>query len=360
MLLLTMSKTAKILVSNIGLPSYKIGSWTTRMSMLIKNNLDLFDYILSPANQIENSILCKKRSFLTWKKPLRKIQILNWVALDYLSNIKKLSKKYDKLIVVVMDDPHLIEAIGLIKNKLRCEVELIFSYHGFNLSIDTAVLQSINSILFLSKRGYEISKGNNKNFPKGVVVGNAVNSQVFYPLDPEEYKKQRQIFGYSETDEVLIWMANDRLKKGFHIFKDVVKELFKNNEDLKVLILGTNQTINSPNVKSIGRIPNNEVAKYLQLGNHYMFTTLYDEGFGLSMIEAYKCGNAIIASNKGAIREVLEGLNNTHLIENPNDLDSWVSNYNKARLDKKKLNKEQTNVVWNYPDWEEKFINAIQ
>ena len=356
-------ESIRILVSNRALPSTKVGSWTTRMTSFVTRNPDFFNYILSPNKVFVTSRYCKKRSFITWKKRFKKFQIVNWVALDYLKEIKKISKDYKKLTVVVMDDLHLLEAISLIKKDLRCELELVLSFHGFNLSLDPKILVSIDKILFLSKTGYEFSKNNYEIFPKGIIVGNAVNSDVFFPLDNEQFKKKRQEKGFSETDKVLIWMANDRPKKGFHIFKAIVEKLLIKNRDLKVLIIGTTQTINDSNVKTVGRLPNNEIATYLQLGNYYMFTTLYDEGFGLSMIEAYKCGNVILASKLGAIPEVLHGLTNTFLIENPNDIDNWVKCLNdiitKSTVDYKRLSVKAASTIWNYEDWETKFINSI-
>jgi glycosyltransferase involved in cell wall biosynthesis len=262
-----------------------------------------------------------------------------------------------------MDDPHLVEAISYIKSSLKCETELIFSFHGFHMVLNEKVTASIDKILFLSKTGYEVSKTNNLRFPIGLVVGNAVDSDVFFPLETEQFKIKRENLGYSEFDEILIWMANDRPRKGFHIFKAVVERVLVEYTDLKVLIIGTGQTINHPNVRSVGRIPNNEVAKYLQLGNYYMFTTLYNEGFGLSMIEAYKCGNVIIASSLGAIPEVLDGLKGTYLIENTEDVDEWINNFKIAKANfignENRLDSISASTIWCYNDWEIKFINAI-
>ncbi|EDP69668.1 mannosyltransferase [Flavobacteriales bacterium ALC-1] len=354
----------KILVSNRALPSDKVGSWTTRMTNFVTRNPDFFNYVLSPNKSLVTSRYCKKRSFITWKKRFRKFQLVNWVALDYLKEIKKISKNYDKITVVVMDDLHLLEAISQIKKGIKCELELVLSFHGFNLSLDQKLLSSINKILFLSKTGYEFSKKSHKFFPKGIIIGNAINSNIFYPLDDEQFEKKRQEKGFSETDKVLIWMANDRPRKGFHIFKAVAEKLLTQNKNLKILIIGTTQTINHINVETVGRLPNNEIAAYLQLGDYYMFTTLYEEGFGLSMVEAYKCGNTVLASKLGAIPEVLHGLTNTFLIEDPNVINNWVKCLNdimiKSTVNHKRLSVKAASTIWDYEDWETKFIKSIQ
>jgi glycosyltransferase involved in cell wall biosynthesis len=358
-----MGKSATVLMSSIALPTSKIGSWTTRMSRFLNECPDVFNYILSPNSTLKTSVFCKKRSFFTWKKQLRKVQLLNWVAKDYIKQLKKIGHNHEKLVIVVMDDPYLLEAISLVKKNLNAEIELIFSFHGFNLLLDSKLMVSIDRILWLSQSGVDKNKTKYHEFPKSFVVGNAVDSNVFYPLEDSEYIQNRAAKGYAKTDEILIWMANDRPKKGFHIFKSVVDNVLKSNKNLKVIIIGSSQTINHPNVNCVGRIANHEVATYLQLGNYYMFTTLYEEGFGLSMIEALKCGNIIIASNLGAIPEVLKGIKQTYLIDKPEDINSWVQCFNLARTNsnfgKEKLTKTQTDCIWNYEDWEQRFVDAI-
>lgn len=356
-------KLVRILVSNTALPSTKIGSWTTRMSYFIKRNPNFFNYILAPGKDLSVSLYCKKRSFITWKKPLRRIQLLYWVAKDYVKQLKILSKKYDKLIIVVMDDPHIVEAISLIKNRLNSEVEFIFSFHGFQLRLEPIVVTSLDRILWLSQKGLEKSRATYSSFPKSYVVGNAVNSAVFFPLEYSDFVSERVKKGYRESDEILIWMANDRPKKGIHIFKDVAEKLLQQHANLKIIIIGSTQKIHHPNVSSIGRIPNNEVANYLQIGNYYMFTTLYEEGFGLSVVEAAKCGNIVFASNRGAVSEVLKDINHSYLIDNPEAIHLWIESFNLARINnnynRKRITKDSTVDIWNYKDWETRFQIAV-
>lgn len=358
-----MQQAANILVSNIALPTTKIGSWTTRLSHFIVANPEVFDVILSPYNDGVNNRYCKKRKFITWKKRWRNLQLLNWVAVDYVKQIKKLSKKYSKVTIVVMDDPHLLEAIVVIKSKLKCEVEIVFSFHGFELKVYPEIIAAIDKILFLTQTGVEKSKLEYQNFPKTIVVGNAVNSDVFYPLENSEFIEQRRKMGFTKSDEILVWMANDRPQKGIDIFLKIAQRLLQQHNQLKIIIIGSEQSIPNKNVKTIGKMSNIEVASYLQISNYYMFTTRYKEGFGLSMIEALKCGNVVLASNRGAIPEVLKNFDFTYLIDEVEDINLWVETFNLARTNskfgKERPKKTDTDSIWNYEDWEQKFMNAI-
>jgi glycosyltransferase involved in cell wall biosynthesis len=355
-----MQRDLNILVSNIALPSKVIGSWTTRLTLLNSNH-NLFDYVLSPSNFSNTYLYCKKRKFITWKKEVRNLLLKYWVGKDYIKALINLSKKASILNIVVMDDAHLLEAIMLSKSKFSCPVKIVFSFHGFRLQFEEKILKEIDKILFLSYSGYEVSKKN--CFPKVSIVGNGVNSDVFYPLTNDEYRKSRIEKGFNLEDEILIWVANDRPKKGIHIFHEIIETLLKSLPDLKVIIIGSNSQYLDSRVSNIGRISNEEVAKYLKISNYYMFTTFYDEGFGLSMIEAIKCGNSIIASNRGAIPEVLENIDYTYLINDVENIENWIEAFNLARIEtnngKKRRLKSETDLIWDYKDWEQKFINAI-
>jgi glycosyltransferase involved in cell wall biosynthesis len=357
-------KRLRVLLANRAVPEISVGSWTRRISIFIKNQPNFFDYILSPSRALDNSIYCKKRRLLSWKPFLREIQLKHWVARDYILAIKRLSKSSKELQIVVMDDLMLLQAISYYKEQLSCKFDLIFSFHGFHLEMDEHLLQVTDKILWLSQSGLDESKKKYDFFPKSIVIGNAVDSNLFFPLESSEFSQERLKLGYTESEEILVWLSNDRPQKGFHIFKEVVLELLNIQEGLKIIIVGSNQTINHPCVKSIGKIANEDVAKYLQISNYYMFTTLYEEGFGLSMIEALKCGNSVIASNRGAIPEILSGLPYTYLIDNPNDIGAWIKAFIKAQKDtdfgKKRISKFEARATWDYSVWEQKFLEAFK
>ncbi|RLD27567.1 MAG: hypothetical protein DRI75_09135 [Bacteroidetes bacterium] len=261
-----------------------------------------------------------------------------------------------------MDDPHLVEAFVLRKEKFHCPVEIIYSFHGFQLTLKEHILNKIDKILFLSNLGYQSSKDNFFAFiPEVHIIGNCVDSKHFFPLDDIEKNKMKESLGYVQKDKILIWMANERPIKGFQLFKKIIITLFKKHPKLRILILGSKKKIDHPNIKNIGRLPNDQIAKYLQVGDYYMFTSLCKEGFGLSMIEALKTGNTVIASNNGAIEEVLKGNKNVFLVDDPNMLDNWIQVFDQAfKVEKTNLLLEEANTVWNYEDWEKRFIKAIR
>jgi glycosyltransferase involved in cell wall biosynthesis len=352
----------RAVVSNSALPTTSIGSWTNRLTQLINNNPSFFNYILSPTALATNNIFCKKRQFITWRIEVRHLLLRFWVARDYILALKNNIKDGETWTIVIMDDLHLLEAIVWANQHYGWQAKVAFSFHGFNLNLNPKLVCGTHQILFLSqlaKQQFLKSHTNYKN--STVVVGNAVDSKIFYPLTTVEKNLLKKSLGYNQDDIIIIWMAKDRPKKGFELFKLLVQRLWQEHPQLKVITIGTRQAIKHSNERQLGLLPNAEVVKYLQISNIYTFTTQYNEGFGLSMVEAYKCGNVIVASNLGAIPEVLNGLPNTHIINQPLNVDEWFNTCNdliNSFYSNKSLYKNSTNI-WEYNIWESKFKNAL-
>jgi len=347
-----------ILVSNTPLPSKEIGSWTTRIDRFNKGN-STFDYILSPNALGSSYVHCQKRKFITWKPTVRKIMLKYWVAKDFLREIKTLAKSRKKLIIVVMDDLHLLEAIMGLKKTLNTPVKLIFSFHGFELKMSKELQENVDKVLFLTHLGYEQSKRASGGFlPKVSVVGNAVDSEIFKLPTLKKKEELRSKLGIELNATVFIWMANDRPVKGLKMFRRIA-EHYK-NKGYEFLVIGNNHDYKDSYCTYLGKISNNKLGPYLQVGDYYIFTALTREGFGLSLIEAYKCGNFVIAPSTGAIPEILKGLPNHLLMDNPEDFEAWKSIIEKTvKIGTKKISPKVIDEIWPYNAWEQKFLKAI-
>ncbi|NND62764.1 MAG: glycosyltransferase family 4 protein [Flavobacteriaceae bacterium] len=357
-----MKDSQRILISSIAFQSNKIGSWTTRMNTFLDRNPNFFDVILSPTNSVGKFQHCKKAKFPTYHSKLRNTVLLKVVAKDYLKALERISKESNKMTLVVMDDPHLLEAVVKSKQQWNCEIEIIYSFHGFKSTLDHLLLQGVNKMLFLTQSGYLATKNTKFSFtPEVFIIGNGVDSKVFFPLDAVEKEKRRTELGISPNEKVILWMANERPIKGFQLFLKIASRLKTKHKNLKFLAIGTDRVGIEEEIEYLGRIPNNELPHYLQAGDVYLFTSLCREGFGLSGIEALKCGNTVIASDNGGIAEVLENLPNTHLIHSPNITDEWVKTIERLLvMQPNPISNDQSSSIWNYEDWESRFIHSIQ
>jgi glycosyltransferase involved in cell wall biosynthesis len=261
-----------------------------------------------------------------------------------------------------MDDAALLESFCLFKSMFSCDVKIIYSFHGFKLDINEEIVNKIDKVLFLTKLSYEDALYRYNVFsPEIAIVGNGVDSSVFFPSKNEEEKfKLKKQLGFDEKDTIICWMSNDRRKKGLHLFIKIIDKINKLNLPIQFLIIGSSSNIENKNVINLGRILNSEIAKYLQISDYYFFTSLCKEGFGLSLIEAIKCGNTIVTSNGGGIPEVIEGLKNINLVKSPNIIENWLEVFKKSYTGvNHRITNEEASLIWNYKSWEEKFIKSI-
>lgn len=333
---------------------------------MIFNQPGFFDYVLSPTSSPSpNLIFCKKKKWLPLlPSRFRNWEILNYRCVDYIRQFKKINPNSEKVQVVVLDDMVLLEAFALLK-KSGFTFELVFSFHGHSFQFPGPWAGYVDKVLFLTKAGYLETLNLHQEFPPIVsIVGNGVDSEKFYPLSPTEKSQRRSQLGVSVDSKVLIWLSNQRPKKGLHLFQNLADRLLVKYPELEIWIFGSNSDKNfqSQRIKYFGKIPNSDLPKYLQAGDFYAFTSLWKEGFGLSLAEAAKCGNKIIASQIGGIPEVVEGLPGAILVQLPNSIDSWESSFDQA-WDELNDYRPRIKLLKNFHDlskWEMGYLKALQ
>ena len=356
-----------ILISNLPLPAVGIGSWTNRISHFNTRN-DFFDYILSPTKSPNTKyIFCEKRKRI-FPYILKNWQSTNWIAKDYLKFLSDMSSKASGMKIVVMDDLSLVSAIAFSKDTFKCKIELIFSFHGHLFQLPKAVGEKIDKILFLTHIGYQESLRFNETFtPEVVVVGNGVRSDLFFPLDSESRLTLKEKLGFNKNDEIILWMANSRPNKGLHLFLKLAKLILSKFNNVKILIIGNEDGFSSGSndILALGKLNHDNIPQYLQITDYYFFTTLWKEGFGLSLVEAIKCGISVVASNNGGVKEVLSGYEDAFLVDEPNILACWMEKFVEARS--KSINEKAVKQLNNdfsdfhsYENWERKFLKALE
>ena len=109
---------------------------------------------------------------------------------------------------------------------------------------------------------------------------------------------------------------------------EIVPELLK-DFDLKLVIVGTGEYLE--NLKRLakekgvldkvifaGKVTDEEMIKYYNLANVFVFPTLRVEAFGIVVAEAMACGKPAIATRIGGIPTVVDDNKNGFLIERGN------------------------------------------
>jgi glycosyltransferase involved in cell wall biosynthesis len=360
-----------ILISDISLPYKGIGSWTTMFNYLLLCDNEI-DYIICPksyvkANNVERRFVKSITIFQKAKNKLDGVSIFN----RYINELKILLKSETKVIVQLVDNLGLLKAVSkFIEDEgLRERIYVQFFFHGFSPFNSTEKMFSqIDELILLSNSSYLSFKHNCISLPVKVSISNnGVDSAKFKPVSKKKKEVLREKYIISKEKMIFAWCSQDRKKKGLDIILQSWKYLLNEfPNDIELLVIGTEKDIKLPNVKVIGRIPNNELVEYYQLSDFYLFPTLCHEGFGLSLAEALKCGCYCIASNNGAVPEVLKQGKYGKLIEHPNIIQNWVDEIIKSIKEYKSLNNKnpyQQNIpdkLFDMKNWVDNYNKIIK
>jgi glycosyltransferase involved in cell wall biosynthesis len=322
-----------ILISQLPLPFSDIASWTTMYNYYLQKGNHEFDFIICPQPKgelidgVEYSLV-KNSTFLT-KLKSKINQHYRWNS--YFKALDKIIKPNEKYVIQIIDNSGFVVPLNAhIGSKYKRENFYIqYYYHGFyplftNPS-ERTFFSGINEMIFLTKLSYKLFLDYYIDFIcKASVLKNAIDSKQFFKLDNSTREKQKQLMGF-KSKIIFIWCSQDRPKKGLDFILQVWKKIYeKYGSEVELLIVGANRESEYLGVNFIGRVPNDELAKYYQISDFYLFPTFWKEGFGIVLSEALKCGCYCIASNQGGVPEVLQFGKIGRIVENPNFIKEWV------------------------------------
>ncbi|NVK52990.1 MAG: glycosyltransferase family 4 protein [Flavobacteriaceae bacterium] len=321
------NKFLYLLCSNLPLPFEGIGSWTDEINYFLEKT-KIIDFVLSPNPRSNNKyIRCEKNRASLIHKFLPSQKRKKFEYKSYVKRIFEISEGENPLKILVIDDLGLLKAIASIKEKLPKGSQLLYYFHGHLLILPPPLMFRVDEVFFLTKKGYLESMSHNLQFtPEVKILGNGVSSEIFYLLSDNQKNSVREKLGFNKDDILITWMANSRPVKGIHLFLKMIPGLLDLNDNIKILIIGTTTIEIEPSerVKILGVLKPIELAKFLQISDFYFFTSLWKEGFGLSLVEAIKCGNFILCPRNGGIEEVTSEYARKSFVDFPNIIQNWI------------------------------------
>jgi glycosyltransferase involved in cell wall biosynthesis len=325
-----MNSIKTVLMSSIPLPFHGIGSWTVMMNYHLKDK-NYIDYIICPSVKEKSSehtyYFVKDKSELNLLKD--KIYKNKRFSL-YIEQLHKILEKEETIIVQIIDNTGLLYEIVkfLSEHNLSHRVYLQYFYHGFvPFTKDEYIYEKIDELILLSYSSYKAFKEDCYSLPVKVTVNqNGIDGSKFQPLNDEKLKKNlRKKHRILNNKLLFVWCSKDKKKKGLELILQVWNQLLKSDiSEIELIVIGQEKAIDIQNVRFLGKIPNADLAEYYQMSDFYLFPTLWKEGFGLSLVEALKSGLYCIASDFGAVREVLDDGKYGKLVAEPNIVDNWV------------------------------------
>lgn len=325
-----MKSVKTILITQFALPYDGIGSWTTMYNYYL-NQAHHIDIIIGPTPQQQLEGITY---YSTEKNLIDKLQG-KWSSANRYQHIFKILKaviKEDhKYIIQLIDNHGIVVPLHLFLKelKLRAQCYLQFFYHGYTPFYGNfesrSFFEALDEHVMLTHASYKAHQNQYTQLPCSFsVLPNGVDSNTFYKPDALEKQQHRKTLGIEAHTLLFVWCSKDRPKKGLDFILQVWKQLLQTHADIQLWVIGTERVIDIPQVKVIGKVPNAELPKYYQAADFYLFPTLCQEGFGLSLVEAIKCNCYAIASANGGVPEVLNHGTYGKLIENPNFREEWV------------------------------------
>lgn len=139
-----------------------------------------------------------------------------------------------------------------------------------------------------------------------IVIPNAVNDRLFYPMNKEE---AREKLGFNQDDFIVAFTGSFTHRKGVLRLAEAVKKV----GGVKTIYIGSGPL--QPNGEDIlfkGRLPHNEIVCYLNAADAFVLPTLA-EGCCNAIIEAMACGLPIISSALPFNDEILDNNNSIRI-----------------------------------------------
>jgi L-malate glycosyltransferase len=320
-----------ILLSQFELPYSKVGSWTTMYRNYFEQGFSKIDYVVCPRSEkkFENVHYYYLDEGLLGKIKRRISKKLTYS--HYFEALSDLYQEGETYIIQIVDSYGIVKPLieFLEKKGIRKNFYLQFFYHGFPPFYEDFqsrfFFSNIEEMVLLTHDSYQVHKNYYTILPcRFSVLHNGIDTGKFHRLPAEEKNKLRTKEGVA-AKTVFIWCSQDRPKKGLDMILEAWKTVSQQHADVELWVIGCTREVTIEGVKFLGVIPNDELPKYFQMGDCYLFPTLCKEGFGLSLIEALHCGNYCIASAVGGVPEVLQNGALGKLIDTPHFVEAWIS-----------------------------------
>jgi glycosyltransferase involved in cell wall biosynthesis len=193
-------------------------------------------------------------------------------------------------------------AIRSVSSPLRKMKE--WRWYSF-VGMQKRVSRTLPRIIAVSKSAKK-DIGRDFNIPanKFSIVPNGINTDLFYPIDDIERKKNRIIVTNSADTPLkglfFLFQAVAELNKFQNVSVTVIGELKKDGDLVKLIRrLGIGHCIHFT-----GRISNGEFVRQYARATAAVVPSVY-EGFGLPVGEAMACGVPVISTTGGALPEVV-------------------------------------------------------
>lgn len=355
-----------IILSQVALPNLNIGSWPTLYDNYLRSNHEVDYIVCSKPNKLYEGVKYSFVSFTFWNKLQRKF--FKRKNIEYFQGLSRLIVPNEKYIIQIIDNYGMVKPLKkyLISKGIDKQCYIQFFYHGYQPHVkqDSGkdFYEIVNELILLTNDSYVEHKKQINVMPSYFsILHNGIDTKKFIKVSVTQKTVLKQQMGLNGK-KVFIWCSQDRPKKGLHLILDVWNRLYNPHKNIILLVIGCDSEEKIDGVVFLGKIKNDELPKYYQASDCYLFPTLWQEGFGLSLIEALHCGSYCIASALGGVPEVMQYGNLGKLIENPHFISEWETAINDFLEGKFEIPKALGNLysMENWNDGMNKIISSAK
>jgi L-malate glycosyltransferase len=332
----------KVLLSTQPLPAKTIGSWVWMISKVMNPKDGFFDLVVAPSS--EDGGASEKHHFVPKEIGLSNQLLIALYTKLGLSNLAlrlrfrgftgrlgcELERR-ERLVLAIIDDYKLLNAVDsyLRKKRLRNRARIIFFIHGYDYGFDlntrNEFYKRIDHFVVLSRSSYLHHLNSVLSLECSTsILRNGVDENLFRKANDHERRKIREELGWGDEQRYFLWLSVNRPKKGLHVIRKAWKQVSAKHPHLKLVIIGADAEGFGANCISLGPLPNQELPKYYQATDFYLFPSLWHEGHPLALTEALRCGATCLSSEAEPLPEIMGFGKYGRLVEVPHDPKSWV------------------------------------
>lgn len=282
-----------------------------------------------------NNTIPGKYSFSWWREcPKKFVELHNQEKFDVLHSQsggaysllrKRLHLKYNLPVVISMHGTGIDE----IKSKLRLKLTLknilsLLYYLYCYLFKDVKAIKNATGIIATSNEQKKIlKKFYFLNEQKLHLVYNGIDTDLFMPgVDVSCLRKK---YNLKPDEKVILSLARIKEEKGIQITILALPSILKEFPQTKLLIVGEGEYKDTLKelVKNLGLvenvifetfIPYQELPKYFNLSDIFVNSTLRENGYDLTLLQAMSCSTVVISSNLGSVPTVIKDSENGLLV----------------------------------------------
>ena len=213
------------------------------------------------------------------------------------------------------------------------------------------------------------------NIDKCLTVYNAIDTNRFYHAQPVS----RSSYGFKESDIVLAYSGRLTEEKGILELIKAVR-LVNLQKDVKLLVIGANDygdharentftqqlKIEAEELKGkivfTGYVDYRQIPSLLKMANIAVIPSMWEEPFGLTVVEAMAAGLPLITTRSGGIPEICEGVarivDKKNVVENMAEAILEIAENTKLRHDMAKKSITRSND-FNKSTYARQFLDAL-